>query len=245
VAASAAVRALLLDVEGTTTPVEFVYGTLFPYARAHLAGFVERHRDDAETRADLERLREEHASDLRAGQDPPPWRAGSEEAALASALEYLAWLMDRDRKSPALKSLQGRVWREGYRRGELRGEVYPDVPRAFERWRGQGRRIAIFSSGSVLAQRLLFGSAPAGDLTRFIEAHFDTSTGAKVDAASYARIAAALGLAPADVLFLSDAPAELDAARAAGLQTSLCVRGGEASPAAGHPVVRTFDEVCP
>jgi enolase-phosphatase E1 len=151
--------------------------------------------------------------------------------------------MDRDRKSTALKSLQGRIWEEGYRAGQLRGQVYPDVPRAFARWRAQGRDLAIFSSGSVLAQRLLFSGSEAGDLTQAIRAFFDTTTGAKSDPESYRKIAAALGQAPAAVLFLSDVTAELDAARGAGMATRLCVREGNAPEAADHPVVRTFDGV--
>lgn len=153
--------------------------------------------------------------------------------------------MDRDRKSTALKSLQGKIWDEGYRSGELRGEVYPDVPPALERWRREGLDIAIFSSGSIQAQQLLFRSTPFGDLTRFMRAYFDTTTGPKTQPESYRRITAALGRDPRDVLFVSDVPAELDAAQRAGMQTRLCVRDPE-SPldAAGvHQVVRDFDEL--
>lgn len=228
------VRAILLDVEGTTTPIDFVTQVLFPYARAHLAAFLERHREDAEVRDDLARLRDEHAADVQANHEPPPWSDG---------VHYVRWLIDRDRKSTGLKSLQGRIWEEGYREGALAGQVYPDVPPAFERWRSQGKRIAIFSSGSVLAQRLLFGRTAAGDLTGFVAAHFDTSTGAKGDPESYRRIAAALGCAPADVLFVSDVAAELDAARTAGMSTALCVRGNEPTPSNDHAVVRSFDEL--
>jgi enolase-phosphatase E1 len=151
--------------------------------------------------------------------------------------------MDRDRKSTALKSVQGRIWEEGYRSGRLQGQVYPDVPRAFARWRAQGREAAIFSSGSVLAQKLLFSRSDAGDLTPYLRAYFDTATGAKGDAESYRKIARALGREPPAVLFLSDVIAELNAARAAGLQTALCVRAGAAPAPADHPVVRSFDEV--
>ena len=132
--------------------------------------------------------------------------------------------MDQDRKSTGLKSLQGKIWEEGYRSGELKGEVYPDVLPALERWRKQGIDIAIFSSGSVQAQRSLFRNSVAGDLTRFIRAYFDTTTGPKREPESYGRIAAALERSPPEVLFVSDIAAELDAARAAGMQTALCVR---------------------
>ncbi|HET7292975.1 MAG TPA: acireductone synthase [Vicinamibacteria bacterium] len=231
------VQALLLDVEGTTTPVDFVYGTLFPYARARLRSFLAEHWNEAEARADVARLAAEHVEDEATA---PAWR---EEPACVAA--YLAWLMERDRKSTGLKSLQGRIWEEGYVRGELSGAVYPDVPRAFERWRRAGRRVAIFSSGSVLAQRLLFAHSSAGDLSGFIEAYFDTTTGPKREPESYARIASALGLPPSELLFLSDIVAELEAARAAGLQTALCVRDGAATAASSHRAVRSFDEIEP
>jgi enolase-phosphatase E1 len=226
------VRAYLLDIEGTTTPVAFVYDVLFPYAREHVAGFLERHETVEAVRADLARLLEEQAADVAQGLTPP-------EAPVA----YVHWLMDRDRKSTGLKSLQGKIWEEGYRSGTLRGEVYPDVPAAFRRWRDQGSEIAIFSSGSVPAQKLLFGSTRPGDLTPFIRAFFDTTTGPKAADASYRRIAKALGLAPGDILFVSDTPLELDAARTAGMPTALCVRGAGSDSRSAHPVVRTFDEI--
>ena len=152
--------------------------------------------------------------------------------------------MDRDRKSTGLKSLQGRIWDEGYRAGSLKGEVYPDVPPALARWRGQGIDIAIFSSGSVQAQRSLFRNTDAGDLTRFIGAYFDTTTGPKTAPESYARIAAALERSPSEVLFLSDVTAELDAARTAGMRTALCVRDpGSAPSASAHPIIHALDQV--
>jgi enolase-phosphatase E1 len=152
--------------------------------------------------------------------------------------------MDRDRKSTGLKSLQGKVWEAGYRAGDLRSVVYPDVPPALERWRGQGIDAAIFSSGSVQAQRSLFANTAAGDLTRFIRAYFDTTTGSKTAPQSYARIAAALERSPSEVLFLSDIGAELDAALSAGMQTALCVRTQGSAPSAGaHPVIHAFDQV--
>jgi enolase-phosphatase E1 len=235
------VHAILLDIEGTTTPVDFVTRVLFPYARERVKDFLVRRA--SAVRDDLALLSSEHEADERAGQSPPPWRDGTPAEALDSAIAYVHWLMDRDRKSTALKALQGRIWEEGFRAGHLRGQVYPDVPRAFARWRTQGRDVAIFSSGSVLAQKLLFSHSEAGDLTPFLRAYFDTTTGAKGDPESYRKIARALGQAPEAVLFLSDVTAEIDAARVAGMATTLCVRGGNATPASGHPVVRSFDEV--
>lgn len=226
------VRAILLDIEGTTTPIEFVHQVLFPYARA-------RAKDHLDER-DVAALRAEHRAE--SSLDAPPWNRANERAA---AEAYVYWLMDRDRKSTALKALQGRIWEAGYRSGELqgRGEVYPDVRPALLRWRAAGKTIAIFSSGSVQAQRNLFANTTAGDLSGMLAAYFDTTTGPKRDPQSYRTIAVALERAPAEVLFISDVPEELDAARAAGMQTALCVRDPDAAPAAEHPRVRTFDEV--
>jgi enolase-phosphatase E1 len=232
--------AVLLDVEGTTTSVSFVYDVLFPFARARLDAFLSsRGASDPLVREDVARLADERRAEAEPGA--PEWRDATPEAVAVSAAAYAAWLMDRDRKSTGLKSLQGRIWEEGYRTGEIAGHVYPDVRPALERWRAEGRAVAIFSSGSVLAQRLLFAHTPEGDLTPWIAAHFDTTTGPKREAESYRRIAGTLGVAPASVLFVSDVAAELDAARAAGLHTALCVRSGEPPPAADHPVVRTLD----
>jgi enolase-phosphatase E1 len=177
-------------------------------------------------RADIERLHAEPADDH------------------AAVVAHVYRLMDRDEKSTGLKSLQGKIWEEGYRSGELKGEVYSDVLPAMERWRDEGIDIAIFSSGSVQAQRSLFGNSTAGDLTRFIRAYFDTTSGPKNAAESYTRIAAALERFPSEVLFVSDVAAELDAARAAGMLTTLCVRlPGFVPPAGPHPIISTFDEL--
>lgn len=235
-------RAVLLDIEGTTTPIAFVHQVLFPYARARVREYLMQHANDAGVRSDLALLRAELA--LESPQpDLPPWNPADE---LASAEAYVYWLMDRDRKSTGLKSLQGRIWEAGYRGGELKGkgEVYPDVRPALARWQDEGKTIAIFSSGSIQAQRNLFANTTAGDLSPFLSGYFDTTTGPKRDAASYRRIAAALARAPQDVLFVSDVVAELDAARAAGMRTALCIREnlpGDASST--HPRVRSFAEL--
>ncbi len=234
-------RVLLLDVEGTTTAVSFVYGVLFPYARARLDERLRTALTEPAVRDDIALLYAERRAESEAGA--PEWRNDTPEQVLASAVAYATWLMDRDRKSTALKSLQGRIWEGAFRSGALRAHVYPDVRPALQRWRGQGRRIAIFSSGSVLAQRLLFAHTSEGDLTPMLEAHFDTTTGPKRDPASYARIADALGAGAAALLFVSDVAEELDAARVAGLHTALCVREGAAPPSAEHAVVRTFDDL--
>jgi enolase-phosphatase E1 len=232
------VEAILLDVEGTTTPVDFVHRTLFAYVREHVESFLREHAGDARVQADVERLRAEHTGDVGRGENPPAWDDGSTETVFA----YVHWLMDRDRKSTGLKSLQGQIWERGYAVGELRGEVYVDVPAAFARWREAARTIAIFSSGSVLAQQLLFRHSTAGDLTPYLSAFFDTSTGPKREPESYRRIAASLGV-PADrLLFVSDVAEELDAAQLVGVATVLCVRAGEA-PASIHAVVESLDAI--
>jgi enolase-phosphatase E1 len=206
-------RAILLDIEGTTTPISFVHEILFPYSRDHLQAFLASQK--SEVSADLEMLEKEHAADRSAGTNPP------------SLIEpYLHWLIEQDRKSPALKSLQGKIWEQGYKDGSLHAPVFTDVPRAMRRWRDAGMSVNIFSSGSVLAQKLLFKHTNAGDLSQLIDAYFDTSTGPKTDANSYLRIAAKLDCRPVDIQFVSDIVAELDAANTAGMQTALCVRPG-------------------
>jgi enolase-phosphatase E1 len=209
---------VLLDIEGTTTPIAFVFDVLFPYARKKIADFLGRNPTSAEVRADLTRLREEWESDFQQGLDPPPYNNDD--------CRYLLWLMDSDRKSTPLKSLQGKVWEEGYRAGELKSRVFTDVPRAFERWRDQSKQIYIFSSGSVLAQKLLFAHTEAGDLTEFISGYFDTNIGPKSDPESYRRIAEAVKTAPPETVFVSDVTKELAAARETGMQTILSIRPG-------------------
>lgn len=239
-------RALLLDIEGTTTPVEFVYEVLFPFARRRVGEFIRRHHGSAGVRADLDALRAEHRADADRGHEPPAWREDSDDSRLESATRYVHWLMDQDRKSTALKSLQGKVWESGYRSGSLRGQIYPDVLPAFGRWRGQHRGIYIFSSGSVLAQKLLFAHTTEGDLTGHLSDYFDTTTGAKTDAASYQSISARIGSPANEILFVSDVTAELDAARDAGMQTALCVRPGSPAPESpAHKIVHTFDVIFP
>jgi enolase-phosphatase E1 len=240
------VRVILLDIEGTTTPMGFVYQKLFPYARNAVADFLRAHSADADVRADLEALKGLRSAEAAQGLGPPPWSDDSDESRLESAVAYVHWLMDRDSKATALKSLQGRIWAEGYRSGQLRGEVYPDVPAAFARWRRRGLEICIYSSGSIAAQKFLFGHSVAGDLTPNLRAYFDTTTGPKQGVDSYRQIASALGTPPGAILFLSDSVAELEAARAAGVATGLCLREGTSKPvSAAHPAIRTFDEVFP
>lgn len=204
-------RAVVLDIEGTTTPIAFVHEVLFPFAQKRLAQYLEAHWERDDVREVRRRLAEEHRQELRTVGD---------------VASYAARLMDRDRKSPGLKLLQGLIWEEGYRGGHLRGIVFDDVPASMRRWHESGTAIAIYSSGSELAQRLLFESTVHGDLTPLIGAFFDTAIGAKVDAASYTRIASRLDRSPDEILFVSDVMAELKAARDAGLAVVLSMRPG-------------------
>jgi enolase-phosphatase E1 len=209
-------RAILLDIEGTTTPIAFVHDVLFTYARAHVRDYLGQHASEPES--DVSQLREEHARDT---DNPPPLTDD-----LDSIATYVNWLIDRDRKSTGLKSLQGKIWREGYEEGILKSQVFDDVRPALERWHNNGLRISIFSSGSALAQQLLFAHSEAGDLTTFISDYFDTTVGAKGDAQSYRHIANKLNLPAAEILFISDIVKELEAAREAGMQTRLSIRPG-------------------
>lgn len=259
---AAGTRLYLLDIEGTVAPISLVTEQLFPYARAHFAEFLEENIADSGIRADLALLAEEKLAEAENGGSsfsfaghPEPeagsWRgegAARVEEPLRhdSALGYLLWLMDQDRKSTALKSLQGKIWKAGFESGELKGTMFADVPRALERW-AAGACVAIYSSGSVEAQQLLFRHSIYGDLTPHISGYFDTRTGPKTAAASYAAIAAAMGFAPAEILFLSDVVRELDPARKAGCQTCLVAREGNApvnianGDTHGHPRVESFD----
>ena len=224
---AARVRAVLTDIEGTTGSIAFVRDVLFPYAHAHLAAFVAAHAGDAAVRA----LLAEAAA--IAGSDP------LDDAAIVATLR--AWI-DADRKITPLKALQGMIWADGYARGDLRGHVYDDAVRELRVWHAAGVPLAIYSSGSIVAQQLLFRHSIAGDLTPLFAAYFDTTSGAKTERASYARIAAALRIAPEDGLFLSDAAGELDAARAAGWRTLQLVRAGT-TPVADHERVVSFTEI--
>ena len=241
------IAALLLDIEGTTTPIDFVYNVLFPYARTHVKDYLAAHLSLPSVRADIAGLFEENAEDARRGLNPPLLEGPAERLSLDAVEAYVRWLMDRDRKTAPLKSLQGKIWDEGYRSGELRSQVFEDVPRAFKRWRERGKTICIYSSGSVLAQKLLFANTEAGDLTPFINRYFDTNIGAKKDPESYRRIAGELELESSTVLFISDVTDELDAAASDGFQTRLCIRPGNhpQSPASIHSIIKTFDEVFP
>lgn len=231
---------VLLDIEGTTTPIAFVHETLFPYARRRVRAFLAAHDDDLDVRRARDLLVAEHAIDLE--RDAPPF---APPKSIDAMVDYVEWLMNRDRKSPGLKLLQGEIWEQGYRSGELRGLVFDDVAPAIRRWHDAGLRVAIYSSGSELAQRRLFESTADGDLTPLLSGFFDTRVGAKVESASYARIASALGVTPSAMLFVSDVTRELAAAREAGLQVVLSLRSGNATQADRtlYDSIVSFDEL--
>lgn len=229
-------RGVLLDIEGTTTPIAFVYEVLFPFAAARLEEACARAEQSAAVAEAVATLRREHAAERAAGA------AGLPD--FGDGAPYARYLMASDRKSTGLKSLQGLIWREGYAGGELRGEVFDDVPEALRRWHEAGLKLRTFSSGSVLAQKLLFSTTEYGDLTVFFEGFHDTGTGPKKEPGSYLAIARAFDLPPAAILFLSDVVAELDAAAAAGMATGLARRPGNPPAAAGaHREVRGFHEL--
>ena len=235
---------LLLDIEGTTSSADFVYKTLFPFASARAESYLRKHFAEDEIGATVESLRAEHQ--VEAAQNPQlsKWMNATADEEIASATGYVRHLIALDRKVTPLKTLQGKIWEEGFFNGELKGHVYEDVPRALVRWREERKKIAIFSSGSVLAQRLLFGHSTSGDLTKYIEAYFDTTTGLKREAASYRAIGKALGAETKTVLFVSDVTAELDAAREAGMQTALMVRPEAERPKnPQHGCIANFEEL--
>lgn len=228
-------RAILTDIEGTTSSIAFVKEVLFPYARARLPGFIAEHGAEPEARRWLDAVAMEMG-------------APCDDRVVAETLQ--GWI-DEDRKHTALKALQGMLWREGYERGDYRAHFYPDAATALRAWHAAGRTLAVYSSGSVAAQKLFFGYSAAGDLAPLVNAWFDTEIGGKREAASYTRIAEALAREPADITFLSDIVAELDAARAAGLDTVLIDRREDyPEPRTGdaahdHARATTFTDVNP
>jgi enolase-phosphatase E1 len=224
-------RGVLVDIEGTTSAVAYVYDVMFPFARTGIEAYVTQNWG----RPALADVRRQFATD--AGRD-----LATPDALVAEALR----LMDGDIKATGLKSLQGLVWEAGFRSGELRAHVFGDVPPALRAWRAAGIDVRVYSSGSVHAQRLFFGHSEAGDLLPLFTGHYDTTTGPKREAASYAKIAADWGLEPGEVLFLSDVTQELDAARTSGMATALVVRPGNApaEPAdPPHPTINAFGEI--
>lgn len=225
--------AVLTDIEGTTSSISFVKDVLFPYARRALPRFVHAHGDDPQVRRWLDVV-------------------ATESGGICNddvIVETLQGWIDEDRKHTALKALQGLMWREGYERGEFRSHIYPDAAAALARWHAAGHVLAVFSSGSVDAQRLLFGHSEAGDLGALFSDFFDTQIGPKREAESYRRIAEALKCKAGDIVFLSDVVEELDAARDAGMRTWLLDRREDYpqprrdDSTHGHARAESFDQI--
>ncbi|MDX8127020.1 acireductone synthase [Methylomonas sp. OY6] len=221
------IKAIVTDIEGTTSSLSFVKDVLFPYARARLPDFVSRHQEQAEIKlllADANQL------------------AGGELDDDALIAQLIHWI-DTDQKITPLKSLQGLIWLEGYRNGDFTGHVYEDAVRNLRNWFGLGYKLYVYSSGSVQAQKLLFGYSDFGDLTPLFSGYFDTHIGGKKEATSYERIAAELGLPAEQILFLSDIKDELDAARQAGFATCWLVRDQNPDSDTEHVQVSDFDGI--
>jgi enolase-phosphatase E1 len=242
---AAGIGGVLLDIEGTTTPPTFVTEVLFPYARTHLRSHLEQFATSDNYASVLTHLRHEHRISLERHEAPPAWTDGSTDARIASVVAFVEWLMDRDRKSTPLKELQGLIWEAGYQRGALVGQVFPDVAPALRRWREQQVSACIYSSGSALAQQLLFRHSSAGDLTPLLHSFFDTNVGAKIEPGSYRRIAQRWQRLAETIMFLSDSPRELDAAGTAGMHVRLVIRPGNTPlpEGADYDTVHSFDEI--
>ena len=236
-------RAILLDIEGTVTPISFVHDILFPFARDHVREFLVQHSADAAVQTDIAALIKEHALEIEKGEQPPQVVAES----IDSLVAYVNWLIDRDRKSSALKSLQGKIWEQGYRQGNLKAPLFDDVVPNLRRLRAQEIKIAIFSSGSVLAQKLLFGHTESGDHRDLIDDYFDTGVGRKVDPESYRTIAERLEVLPQRTIFVSDVVNELDAASKVEMETLLCVRPANPPQPQSEQFreIKTFSEILP
>lgn len=218
------VQAIVTDIEGTTSSLSFVKEVLFPYARQHIGDYVRCHAEE-DTIVSL-------LNDVR--------MAAGEDLSLEGVIAQLEQWIDADKKITPLKTLQGMVWEQGYRQGDFQGHIYADARDKLAQWQQQGIRLYVYSSGSVQAQKLLFGHTQYGDLSPLFSGYFDTRVGAKVEAEAYRHIAQTIGCPAGEILFLSDIEAELDAARAAGMQTLWLVREGALDAKAAHRQVRDF-----
>ena len=221
------IRAVDTDIEGTTSSLSFVKDVLFPYARQHLGEYVRSHAGGGEIDSLLDDVRREAGEDLD----------------LEGVITTLEKWIDEDRKITPLKSLQGLLWETGYRQGDFTGHIYPDAQEALERWKEHGVDLYVYSSGSVHAQKLLFGYTAFGDLNHLFKGYFDTRVGAKGEPESYRRIAAELGIDAGEILFLSDIEVELDAAHEAGMQTTWLVRDRVPDANASHRQVKDFSAI--
>lgn len=222
------IRAIVTDIEGTTSSISFVHDVLFPYARARMDEFVRAHAQRPDVAGQLDEVRK---------------LAGQPDMPLDDTIRQLCEWIDQDKKLTPLKALQGLIWEQGYRDGDFHGHIYADAVDGLRRWYDQGVTLYVYSSGSVHAQKLLFGHTEYGDLTPLFRDYFDTRIGAKLETGSYTQIASQIGLPAEQILFLSDVTAELDAAASAGLRTCCLVRESSPSAQTGHPQVRTFNDI--
>ena len=222
------IKAIVTDIEGTTTSISFVSEVLFPYARQRIRDFVIRNAGDPQ----VSRLLDDARREMQAPD--------ASVEAVASALEQ--WI-DEDRKITPLKTLQGMIWQSGYEDGTLKGHLYPEVKAVLESWKAQGIDLYVYSSGSVAAQKLIFGYSVAGDLTPLFSGYFDTNIGGKRESQSYQNIIAELGLPPQQILFLSDVTAELNAAAEAGMVTLALDRQCICDGFGVHPFVHNFEQI--
>lgn len=235
-------RGILLDIEGTTSSISFVFEVMFPYVRRELAGFLKSRWSEPATQDTVEKIARDagHAG-------AAAWLGAAKDDAAKQALVAAEVIsqMDRDLKATGLKALQGLIWDAGFRSGQMKSHLYPDVLPALKAWKSAGRDLRIYSSGSIQAQKLFFGHTESGDLLSLFSGHYDTTIGSKREAPSYAAIAKDWGLAPSEILFLSDVPSELAAAKASGLQVGLAIRPGNAAapPGHGYPSLESFAEV--
>jgi len=236
-----AIRLILTDIEGTTSSISFVHEVLFPYAKQHLPAYVRARSQEPAVRAILAEVRDtvitEENRPIGGGGI-----AGGGEIDDERCAEVLLHWMAIDRKHPALKRLQGVIWRDGYEQNLYKGHVYADVPAALARWQSAGYMLGVYSSGSVEAQQLLFAHTAYGDLTPCFSAYFDTQVGHKREVASYRHIAQRTGVAPSGILFLSDIQEELDAARTAGFQTVQLLRD-DFAVIGDHRTAASFEEI--
>lgn len=233
------IKAILLDIEGTTTPIDFVHKTLFPFAKEKIGEFVQA--SFSEIQNEISQLKTEYKKDFSEQIYGRNFKEDSPE----SIADYLKFLIEVDRKSTPLKSLQGKIWQKGYESGELASVMFADVSGAFERWKSENKTIAIYSSGSVLAQKLIFKYSNFGDLSGFIDDYFDTNVGQKRQAESYQAIADALSFPAENLAFVSDVVEELDAAKKIGVHTFLSIREGNApvEKQTKHRTIHSFDEI--
>ncbi len=233
-------RGILLDIEGTTSSVSFVYDVMFPFVRRELDAYLETHWAEPELTAAVAQIAQDAGHDSLSA-----WVGENAEDQRKAVTTNVLELMDNDVKATGLKMLQGQIWKSGFESGELVAHVYDDVVPAIHSWKSVDCDVRIYSSGSVPAQRLFFGHTEQGDLLALLSAHYDTQVGSKRESSSYQTIVADFGLPAEEVLFLSDVVAELDAAKGAGLQTGWCVRPGNAPEDAvhDHPKITSFDQV--